>query len=177
MQAVVMYELALHFNPHCPEACNNLGVIYKDRDNLDRAVECYQVGFTRIFLECRYLSWPLTQVARIGIFRENSETETRVHFAVVWDGSMTLWQDYHWMHHKWWSVCSCYVSSSCAGDLWNWRDYCHVETDGAGNKAQFLSVSEQSGGGLHHSGLLVPYLTQCKIVFVVMLSCPTGIKH
>jgi hypothetical protein len=23
-----------------------LGVIYKDRDNLDRAVECYQVGFT-----------------------------------------------------------------------------------------------------------------------------------
>jgi hypothetical protein len=52
-----------------------------------------------------------------------------------------------------------------------------VETDGAGNKAQFLSVSEQSGGGLHYSGLLVPYLTQCKIVFVVMLSHPTGIKH
>jgi protein O-GlcNAc transferase len=44
MQAVVMYELALHFNPHCPEACNNLGVIYKDRDNLDRAVECYQMA-------------------------------------------------------------------------------------------------------------------------------------
>jgi protein O-GlcNAc transferase len=40
-----MYELALHFNPHCAEACNNLGVIYKDRDNLDKAVECYQVGF------------------------------------------------------------------------------------------------------------------------------------
>ena len=39
-----MYELALHFNPHCAEACNNLGVIYKDRDNLDKAVECYQVG-------------------------------------------------------------------------------------------------------------------------------------
>ena len=38
-----MYELALHFNPHCAEACNNLGVIYKDRDNLDKAVECYQV--------------------------------------------------------------------------------------------------------------------------------------
>ncbi len=56
MQAVVMYELALHFNPHCPEACNNLGVIYKDRDNLDRAVECYQVGLTGIFLECHYLS-------------------------------------------------------------------------------------------------------------------------
>ncbi|GJP81563.1 hypothetical protein CLOP_g11699, partial [Closterium sp. NIES-67] len=40
--AVVMYELALHFNPQCAEACNNLGVIYKDRDNLDKAVECYQ---------------------------------------------------------------------------------------------------------------------------------------
>lgn len=38
-----MYELALHFNPQCAEACNNLGVIYKDRDNLDKAVECYQV--------------------------------------------------------------------------------------------------------------------------------------
>ncbi len=34
-----------------------------------------------------------------------------------------------------------------------------METDGAGNKAQFLSVSEQSGGGLHYSGLLVPYLS------------------
>lgn len=44
LQAVVMYELGLHFNPLCAEACNNLGVIYKDRDNLDKAVECYQVG-------------------------------------------------------------------------------------------------------------------------------------
>ena len=43
MQAIVFYELAFHFNPHCAEACNNLGVIYKDRDNLDKAVECYQV--------------------------------------------------------------------------------------------------------------------------------------
>jgi protein O-GlcNAc transferase len=41
----VFYELALHFNPRCAEACNNLGVIYKDRDNLDKAVECYQVRF------------------------------------------------------------------------------------------------------------------------------------
>jgi protein O-GlcNAc transferase len=39
-----MYELALHFNPQCAEACNNLGVIYKDRDNLDKAVECYTVS-------------------------------------------------------------------------------------------------------------------------------------
>jgi len=44
MKAIVFYELALHFNPHCSEACNNLGVIYKDRDNLDKAVECYQVS-------------------------------------------------------------------------------------------------------------------------------------
>ncbi|KAK4582753.1 hypothetical protein RGQ29_025789 [Quercus rubra] len=39
-KAIVFYELAIHFNPHCAEACNNLGVIYKDRDNLDKAVEC-----------------------------------------------------------------------------------------------------------------------------------------
>jgi len=44
MKANVFYELALHFNPRCAEACNNLGVIYKDRDNLDKAVECYQVS-------------------------------------------------------------------------------------------------------------------------------------
>ncbi|KAI8016907.1 putative UDP-N-acetylglucosamine--peptide N-acetylglucosaminyltransferase SPINDLY [Camellia lanceoleosa] len=40
--AIVFYEFAFHFNPHCAEACNNLGVIYKDCDNLDKAVECYQ---------------------------------------------------------------------------------------------------------------------------------------
>ena len=40
----MFYELAFHFNPHCAEACNNLGVIYKDRDNLDKAVECYQAS-------------------------------------------------------------------------------------------------------------------------------------
>ena len=45
LQAIVFYELAFHFNPHCAEACNNLGVIYKDQDNLDKAVECYQVVF------------------------------------------------------------------------------------------------------------------------------------
>lgn len=41
-QAVVMYELALFFNPNCAEAFNNLGVIYKDKDNLHKAVECYE---------------------------------------------------------------------------------------------------------------------------------------
>ncbi|CAI8603484.1 unnamed protein product [Vicia faba] len=35
--AIVFYELAFHYNPHYAEACNNLGVIYKDRDNLDKA--------------------------------------------------------------------------------------------------------------------------------------------
>ncbi|GJM88136.1 hypothetical protein PR202_ga04163 [Eleusine coracana subsp. coracana] len=44
--AIVFYELALHFNPRCAEACNNLGVIYKDRDNLDKAVECYQMALS-----------------------------------------------------------------------------------------------------------------------------------
>ena len=48
MQAIVFYELAFHFNPHCVEACNNLGVIYKDRDNLDKAVECYQAIFLHV---------------------------------------------------------------------------------------------------------------------------------
>ncbi|VAI43453.1 unnamed protein product [Triticum turgidum subsp. durum] len=45
-KAIVFYELALHFNPRCAEACNNLGVIYKDRDNLDKAVECYQMALS-----------------------------------------------------------------------------------------------------------------------------------
>ncbi|KAM3239823.1 hypothetical protein ACQJBY_053485 [Aegilops geniculata] len=45
-KAIVFYELALHFNPRCAEACNNLGVIYKDRDNLDKAAECYQMALS-----------------------------------------------------------------------------------------------------------------------------------
>jgi tetratricopeptide (TPR) repeat protein len=40
--AVICYELAIHFNPFCCEAFNNLGVIYKDRDNLEKAIECYR---------------------------------------------------------------------------------------------------------------------------------------
>lgn len=35
------YELAIHFNPVCAEAYNNLGVLHKERDNLERAVQCY----------------------------------------------------------------------------------------------------------------------------------------
>ena len=41
-----MYEMALHFNPACAEAHNNLGVLYKERDNLERAVECYMAALT-----------------------------------------------------------------------------------------------------------------------------------
>jgi tetratricopeptide (TPR) repeat protein len=41
-KAIVHYELAIHFNPLCCEAYNNLGVIYKDLDNLDRSIQCYQ---------------------------------------------------------------------------------------------------------------------------------------
>lgn len=55
VQAIVFYELAFHFNPHCAEACNNLGVIYKDRDNLDKAVECYQANFLFTEVCARYL--------------------------------------------------------------------------------------------------------------------------
>jgi len=55
----VFYELAFHFNPHCAEACNNLGVIYKDRDNLDKAVECYQV-----MMSCQLFS--LTLVGEVA---------------------------------------------------------------------------------------------------------------
>ena len=57
MQAVVFYELAFHFNPLCAEACNNLGVIYKDRENLDKAVECYQAILdSNLFLLKRLLT-------------------------------------------------------------------------------------------------------------------------
>ena len=41
-----MYEQTLHFNPACAEAYNNLGVLYKERDNLERAVECYMAALT-----------------------------------------------------------------------------------------------------------------------------------
>ncbi len=41
-----MYELTLNFNPACAEAHNNLGVLYKERDNLERAVECYLNALT-----------------------------------------------------------------------------------------------------------------------------------
>ncbi|GJW98687.1 probable UDP-N-acetylglucosamine--peptide N-acetylglucosaminyltransferase SPINDLY [Tanacetum coccineum] len=40
--AITFYELGFHYNPHCAKACNNLGVIKKDIDNLDKAAECYQ---------------------------------------------------------------------------------------------------------------------------------------
>ena len=42
IRAVWFYELAVHFNPYCCEAFNNLGVIYRDQDNLDKAIVCYQ---------------------------------------------------------------------------------------------------------------------------------------
>jgi len=45
-RAVYMYETVLHFNPTCVEAHNNLGVLYKERDNLEKAVECYMAALT-----------------------------------------------------------------------------------------------------------------------------------
>ena len=41
-----MYEMTLHFNPTCAEAYNNLGVLYRDRENLEKAVECYMAALT-----------------------------------------------------------------------------------------------------------------------------------
>ncbi|CAL5409521.1 unnamed protein product [Camellia sinensis] len=55
--AIVFYELAFDFNPHCAEACNNLGVIYEDCDNLDKAVE---FGF---------IHW--SAIAAVGVLLQN----------------------------------------------------------------------------------------------------------
>ncbi len=41
-----MYEMALHFNPECAEAHNNLGVLYKEQDNMERAVQCYTAALS-----------------------------------------------------------------------------------------------------------------------------------
>lgn len=41
-----MYELAVHLNPNCVEAHNNLGVIFKEKDNMERAVECYMAALS-----------------------------------------------------------------------------------------------------------------------------------
>jgi hypothetical protein len=61
LKAIVMYDISLHFNPHCAKACNNLGVIYKDRDNLDKDVECYQVS-------CLYTVWFLIVFSQTSLF-------------------------------------------------------------------------------------------------------------
>lgn len=70
MKAIIFYELALHFNPQCAEACNNLGVIYKDRDNLEKAVECYQVIFMNISFDlgCFSISHFSVFFARFGYY-------------------------------------------------------------------------------------------------------------
>jgi protein O-GlcNAc transferase len=39
--AKVCYEMAVLFDSKCAEAYNNLGVIYKDRGNLDQAIHYY----------------------------------------------------------------------------------------------------------------------------------------
>jgi hypothetical protein len=50
------------FNPHCAEAFNNLGVLHKERGNLEKAMQCYmsalqvRIGGVRLFLlELRHL--------------------------------------------------------------------------------------------------------------------------
>ena len=48
-EAIIAYEMALAFNPRCAQAYNNLGVIYKDKGQLDRAVQCYQNAVRGLF--------------------------------------------------------------------------------------------------------------------------------
>ncbi len=43
-KAMFHYELAVHFNAQCAEAWNNMGVLHKEEDNLDRAAECYMAA-------------------------------------------------------------------------------------------------------------------------------------
>uniref|UniRef100_A0A7S4S6Q4 protein O-GlcNAc transferase n=1 Tax=Alexandrium monilatum TaxID=311494 RepID=A0A7S4S6Q4_9DINO len=43
-KALINYQLTVHFNPRCAEAYNNMGVIFKERDHLERAFACYQMA-------------------------------------------------------------------------------------------------------------------------------------
>ncbi|KAK4481646.1 hypothetical protein RD792_012553, partial [Penstemon davidsonii] len=47
----VAYGEMLKFDMVIEKACNNLGVIYKDRDNLDKAVECYQASLMALSIK------------------------------------------------------------------------------------------------------------------------------
>lgn len=40
-KAVYFYQMALHFNPNNSRALNNLGITYKNLDNMERSVECF----------------------------------------------------------------------------------------------------------------------------------------
>lgn len=40
-RAIFAYEMAAALNPACAEALNNLGVLHRERGNLERASHCY----------------------------------------------------------------------------------------------------------------------------------------
>ena len=40
-RAVYFYQMAVHFNPNNSRALNNLGIVYKNIDNLEKSVECF----------------------------------------------------------------------------------------------------------------------------------------
>lgn len=42
VDAVICYETAIAWKPKCAEAHNNLGVIYKERGNLQKAILNYE---------------------------------------------------------------------------------------------------------------------------------------
>jgi tetratricopeptide (TPR) repeat protein len=40
-RALFAYEMAAALNPTCAEALNNIGVIHRERGNMERAAQCY----------------------------------------------------------------------------------------------------------------------------------------
>lgn len=38
------YQLTVHFDPRCAEAYNNMGVIFKEQENLEKALKYYHLA-------------------------------------------------------------------------------------------------------------------------------------
>ena len=45
-ESIIAYHVATQLNPKCAEAYNNLGVVYKDRGNLEKSILYYQSALT-----------------------------------------------------------------------------------------------------------------------------------
>lgn len=98
VQAIVFYELAFHFNPHCAEACNNLGVIYKDRDNLDKAVECYQAIILHVFFYI-WVGWGYKYFIQFAIacFTDGFVNQTKLLSVIKQSRSSLHCSGEHWL--------------------------------------------------------------------------------